>query len=161
MRHGQKNMDNIVLASTYRLTATNFRMSAEILLRDFEKRGEAMPRNIRAIPFYYLISHAIELLLKCTLLKRGQSNDDLKKYPIRHSLSALLEKLSALDVPMSDNAINVIGILSQQHEKHNLRYTALLTYFDDVEAGFTPEPSILLDVLDELLLAGRISTHGK
>jgi len=147
-------MDNIVLASTYRLTATNFRMSAEILLHDFEKRGEALPKNMRAIPFYYLISHAIELLLKCALLKRGQAADDLKKYQIRHSLSALLQKLSELGVPMSDNAINVIGVLSQQHEKHNLRYTALL---DDGEVTFTPEPSVFLDVLDELLLAGKVT----
>ena len=151
-------MDNIVLASTYRLTATNFRMSAEILLHDFEKRGEALPKNIRAIPFYYLISHAIELLLKCALLKRGRSADDLKKYPVRHSLNLLLQKLIELGVPLSDNAINVIGTLSQQHEKHNLRYTALL---DDGEVTFTPEPLVLLDVLDELLLAGRISTYGK
>jgi hypothetical protein len=96
-------MDNIVLASTYRLTATHFRMSADILPHDFEKRGEALPKNIRAIPFYYLISHAIELLLKCALLKRGRSADDLKKYPVTHSLNLLLQKLIELGVPLSDS----------------------------------------------------------
>lgn len=151
-------MDNVVLASTYRLTATNFRMSAEILFREFQKRGEAMPRNVRAIPFYYLISHAIELLLKCALLKRGEPADGLKKYPTGHSLNALLQRLQQMDVPVSDAAANLITALGRQHETHALRYTALL---DDGKVTFTPEPSALFELLDELLLAGRISTHGK
>jgi hypothetical protein len=149
-------MDNVVLASTYRSTATIFRMSAVVLVRDFQERGEALPRNIRAIPFYYLISHAIELLLKCALLKRGQSADDLKRYPVRHSLDALLQKLRQLGMPLSDGAIRIIGALSRQHEKHNLRYTVLL---DDGEFTFTPELSELFALLDELLLAGRVSTR--
>jgi hypothetical protein len=113
-------MDRVVLASTYRSTATIFRMSATVLLNDFQARNEILPGNARAIPFYYLISHAIELLLKCALLKRGQSADDLKKYPIRHSLDALLQKLMQLGVPLSDRAVTVIGALSRQHEKHDL-----------------------------------------
>jgi hypothetical protein len=82
-------------------------------------------------------------------LKRGQSAEDLRKYPIRHSLNALLEKLTQLGVPISDKTVNIIGALSRQHEKHDLRYTALL---DDGVVTFTPEPSVLFDVLDELLL---------
>ena len=136
-------MDNVTLASSYRMTATVFRMSAETLLRDFEKRGEAVPRNIRAIPFYYLISHTIELLLKCALLKRGESADTLKKYPLGHSLSKQLERLKELGVPVSEKTNRVIGILSPQHEKHVLRYSALI---DDGEPTFTPEPELLLDI---------------
>jgi hypothetical protein len=151
-------MDNIVLASSYRSTATIFRISATVLLHDFQARNEILPGNVRAIPFYYLIAHAIELLLKCALLKRGQSAEDLKKYPIRHSLDALLQKLMQLGVPLSDSAVTVIGALSRQHEKHDLKYTVLL---DDGEVTFTPEPSLLFEILDELLLAGRVSTHGK
>jgi hypothetical protein len=90
------------------------------------------------------------------LLKRGEPADGLKKYPIGHSLDALLQKLGQMGVPVSDDAANVIKALSWQHEKHDLRYTALL---DDGEVTFTPEPSALFDLLDELLLAGRISTH--
>ena len=146
-------MDNVVLASTYRLTATNFRMSAEILLQDFQRRDEPLTGNIRAIPFYYLVSHAAELLLKCALLKRGLPIEDLKKYPMRHSLIALLEKLRQFG-PLSDKTISVISALSRQHEKHDLRYTALL---DDGVITFTPEPSVLFDVLDDLLLAGGVS----
>lgn len=151
-------MDNVVLASTYRLTAANFRMSAEIILREFQRRGEVMPRNIRAIPFYYLVSHSIELFIKCALVKRGESAEGLRKYPLGHSLGALLHKLKEMNVPVSESADALITALSQQHEKHALRYTALL---DDGEVIFMPEPSALFEVLDELLLAGRISTHGK
>ena len=147
-------MDDVILASTYRLTAVNFRMSAEVLFHDFQKRGEAMPRNIRAIPFYYLVSHAIELLLKCALLKRGEPADRLKKYPVGHNLGALLQKLRHLGIPVSDTAVSIIGALARQHEKHDLRYTALL---DDGEVTFTPEPSVLFELLDELLLAGRVN----
>jgi hypothetical protein len=150
-------MDVVELANTYRLTATNFRMSAVVLAEDFEKKGESVSGNIRAIPFYYLISHAIELLLKCALLKRGLSPDDLKKYPVGHGLSALLQKLKELDVPVSESSTNVILALSPQHEQHRLRYTAML---DDGQATYTPEPSGLFATLDELLLARRISTLG-
>jgi len=111
-------MDNVALASTYRLTGTNFWMSAEIILPDFQTRGESMPRNIRAIPFYYLMSHAIELFLKCALLKRGEPAEGLKKYPLGHSLGALLHKLKEMDVPGSGPAATLITALSQQHEKH-------------------------------------------
>ncbi len=150
-------MDNIALASTYRMNATLFRMSAEVLFHDFQRRGEPLPRNVRAIPFYYLISHTFELLLKCALLKRGASVDVLKKYPLGHSLSRQLEMLKGFGVPVSENTDLVIRILSSQHEKHVLRYSALS---DDGEPTFTPEPELLFTIADELLMAGRISTHG-
>lgn len=151
-------MDAIELASVYRLTATNFRMSAVVLADHFERQGETVSGNIRAIPFYYLISHALELLLKCALLKRGVSAHDLKKYPVGHGLDALLQRLKELDVPVSESATNVILALGPQHQQNRLRYTAML---DDGKATFAPEPSVLYDTLDELLLAGRISTHGR
>lgn len=150
-------IDNVVLVSTYRLTGTIFRMNAEIILREFQARGEVMPGNIRAIPFYYLMSHAIELFLKCALLKRGESADGLRRYPLGHGLRALLQKLKEMNVPVSESAGALISAMSQQHERHDLRYTALL---DDGVMTFTPEPSAMFEVLDDLLLAGRISTHG-
>ena len=108
-------MNNAEFASIYRLTATNFRMSAAVLSRDFEQKGEAVAGNRRAIPFYYLVSHSIELLLKCALLKRGQTPEDLKKYPIGHGLEILLHKLIELGVPVSQNASRLILALSPQH----------------------------------------------
>jgi hypothetical protein len=145
-------MDDVELASAYRLTATNFRMSANILFEEFQKRGELLPNNRRAIPFYFLISHAVELLLKCALLKKGLSAQELKKFSSRHNLQALLEMLIQRGVHVSDSAVSLICALGGQQKSHVLRYTALL---DNGEDTFTPEPSILFELLDELLLAGR------
>jgi hypothetical protein len=86
-------MDNVVLASTYRLTAVNFRLSAQVLFEKFKSQGEPLPGNIRAIPFYFLISHAIELLLKCALLKRGRPPSDLKNFALRHNLKGLIQEV--------------------------------------------------------------------
>jgi hypothetical protein len=150
--------DAVELASIYRLTATNFRMSAEVLAAHFRNQDKALPGNRLAIPFYYLISHAMELLLKCALLKRGLTEVDLRKYPVRHGLGDLLQKVKELGVPVSENASKVILALSPQHEEHRLRYSAML---DDGKTTFTPEPDVLFETLDELLMAGRISTHGR
>jgi hypothetical protein len=147
-------MDNIVLASTYRLTAANFRLSAEVLYEKFLERGETLPNNIRAIPFYFLVSHAAELLLKCALLKRGISQAQLKQYELGHNLDSLLKCLMDLGVSISPEAVALVTRLSTDHKKHALRYTALL---DDGEPTFTPEPVDLFKVLDELLMAGRTS----
>ena len=63
--------DNIYLASIYRVTAVNFWESAKTLSASIECRDDGTPAKITAIPFYFLISHAAELLLKSALLKRG------------------------------------------------------------------------------------------
>lgn len=47
--------------------------------------------------------------------------------------------------------------LNHQHEKHALRYTV---FVDDGEPTFTPEPEDLFSMLEELMMAGRIATHG-
>lgn len=91
------NDDNTPLASAFRMQATIFRMSAEVLYKDFEAKGERLPNNFRAIPFYYLATHAAELLLKCALLKRGITVSTLKKSNIRHDLIALLDQLKNAD----------------------------------------------------------------
>ncbi|MCC6140613.1 MAG: hypothetical protein IT389_08360 [Nitrospira sp.] len=63
--------DPIYWASVYRLTAVNFRLSAEVLAPNLELRDDGSPAKLTAIPFYFLASHAIELFLKSALLKRG------------------------------------------------------------------------------------------
>jgi hypothetical protein len=117
-----------------------------------------MPGNMRAIPFYYLCSHALELLLKCALLKRGILPQQLKKYDCRHNLSELLSLLDGMNIPITENTRNLVSTLSEQHQKHNLRYTSLL---DDGEPTFMPEPQDIFSSYDELLMAGRISTFGR
>ncbi len=150
--------DNVAMASSYRMTAVIFLESAKVLNRAFQDKGESTVGNWRAVPFYYLISHAAELFLKCALLKRGVSPDDLKSSSLRHSLENLLRELLKKGVPISEPCSQSLLRLSHQHEKHALRYT--FVWVDDGPPIFTPEPEELFSMLDELLMAGRIATYG-
>lgn len=146
--------DNVVFASIYRQTATSFRMSAELLESNF---GEEMPRNHRAMPFYYLISHACELLLKAALLKRCITPQRLQKADLRHNLQALLKELESQEVSISPNSKAIVTGLSRQHKEHDLRYTALL---DNGKLTYTPEPVDVYIMLDELLMTTRLRPQG-
>jgi hypothetical protein len=154
-----ENVDNsnIELASIYRMTATSFRLSGEVIQTSFSEKAEEMPQNYRSIPFYYLISHARELLLKSALLKRGFTSDRLRKSDLRHNLRSLLESLESQGVKMSPDSTAIIRGLSSQHKDHELRYTALL---DNGKPTYTPEPSDVYSMLDELTLATRLRQGG-
>jgi hypothetical protein len=146
--------DPIYWASVYRLTAVNFRMSAEALLPSLELRDDGSPAKLTAIPFYFLVSQAIELFLKSALLKRGYVPADLKRFNYRHNLKALLDLLKKKELPVSPEATSIIEGLSPQHAQHLLRYEFLIN-------PFMPPPAHLWPVLDELLLLTRISSHGR
>src|SRR5690242_10531504 len=118
--------DNIYLASIYRLTAVNFWESAKTLSSTLELKDDGTPAKIAAVPFYFLISHAAELLLKSALLKRGFKEEDLKKYDYRHNLDALLRELQTQGVAVTSDTVNLINGLHSQHQNHTLRYTALV-----------------------------------
>lgn len=149
--------DSIYLASIYRITAVNFWESAKTLSATLELKSDGTPAKITAIPFYFLISHAAELLLKSALLKRGFNEGDLKKYDYRHNLDALLEKLQEQGVSVTSDTVNLINGLHSQHQNHALRYTALV---DDGQKIYMPPPSLAFSMLKELLLLTRISTQG-
>jgi hypothetical protein len=149
--------DNVELVSVYRLTATSFRMSAELLERSFGEKAEEMPHNYRSMPFYYLTSHASELLLKAALLKRGIAPQQLRKTALRHDLQALLKELESQEVSISPSSKAIVIGLSRQHKEHDLRYTALL---DDGKPTYTPEPVDVYNMLDELLMATRLRPQG-
>lgn len=142
--------DNIYLASTYRLTAVNFWESAKTLSTTIELRDDGTPAKLTAIPFYFLISHAVELLLKSALLKRGFKEGDLRKFDYRHNLDALLQELQTLGVSMTPDAVSLIHGLHSQHQSHALRYNFLLN-------PYMPPPSFVFSMLDELLMLTRIS----
>ena len=127
-------------------------MSADVLYRELSARGEALPGNARAIPFYFLMSHAIELLLKAALLKRGTDAAALKKQQLGHRLDTLLDLLVDQQVAVSEESYTLVTRLGEQHAKHVLHYSA---FEDDGETTFTPEPSLVFAAYDELLLAGR------
>lgn len=149
--------DNIYLASIYRIEAVNFWQSAKTLSATLELNSNGTPAKVTAIPFYFLISHATELLLKSALLKRGFKAGDLKKYDYRHSLDALLGELQTLGVSVTPDTVSLINGLHSQHQNHALRYTALV---DDGQKTYMPPPSLVFSMLDELLLLTRISTQG-
>ena|ERR1700678_992418 len=141
-------IDNVALASVYRLHACNFRISAETLCLTMELQGDGRPAKLTAIPFYFLVSHAAELLLKCALLKRDVTDDDLKAHGLRHNLGALLKVLQDRGCRVSDDTMHLIAGLSPQHQSHELRYTVLA---DNGKTTFWPPPSLLFTMLDELL----------
>jgi hypothetical protein len=143
----------------YRLTATIYWESAKVLSADLVSKGKPVSGNRLAIPFYHLVSHATELLLKCAVLKRNGSVKILKKLPVRHSLSLLLNELQKLSIPVSDKSVSLINALSEQHERHVLRYDVLSP--DNEIPVYTPAPEEIFEMLTELLLAGRIATYGR
>ena len=149
--------DSVAMASWYRMTAVVFMENAKILHGVFADKGEPLVGNRMAVPFYYLVSHAAELFLKCALLKRGLSPIALKSSTLRHSLENLLRELLKKGVPISEQSSQLLLCLSHQHEKHALRYTVFIA---NSGPTFTPEPQELFLMLDELMMAGRISTHG-
>jgi len=129
--------DNVYLASIYRIEAVNFWKSAKTLSATLELNSDGTPAKITAIPFYFLISHAAELLLKSALLKRGFNASDLKKYDYRHNLNALLGELQKLGVSVTPDTVSLINGLHSQHQNHALRYTALV---DDGQKTYMPPP---------------------
>ncbi|OLB90455.1 MAG: hypothetical protein AUH25_04875 [Thaumarchaeota archaeon 13_1_40CM_38_12] len=151
-------IDNIALASIYRLTAVNFWESAKQLDATMEKHENGSPAKLTAIPFYFLISHAVELFLKSALLKRGFTENDLKKYDYRHNLNLLLEALQKKGVSVTPETVNMINALHLQHKNHELRYTVLL---DDGKTTYWPPTSLVHPMLEELLLLTRLSTQGR
>jgi len=150
--------NNNELASIYRLTATSFRLSAQLLEKSFGEKDEEMPRNYRSTPFYYLISHASELLLKAALLKRGVTPQQLRNADLRHNLQALLERLESQGVAISPSTKAIVRNLSGQHKEHDLRYTALL---DNGKRTYTPKPVEVYRMLDDLLMATRLQLQGR
>jgi hypothetical protein len=146
--------DPIYWASVYRMTAVNFRLSAEALIPHLNLRDDGSSVKLTAIPFYFLISQTIELFLKAALLKRGYLPADLKRFNNRLNLTALLELLKEKSLPVSVEATDLINGLSPQHEQHLLRYHLLVN-------PFMPAPIGIWPVLDELLDLTRISTHGR
>ncbi len=149
--------DNIYLSSIYRITAVNFWESAKTLSLTLELKSDGTPAKVTAIPFYFLISHAVELLLKSALLKRGFKEGDLKKYDFRHNLDALLKELQTQGVSVTPDTVSLINGLHSQHQNHALRYTA---FIDDGQKTYMPPPHLVFSMLDELLLLTRTSASA-
>jgi hypothetical protein len=133
--------DDYLTGATYLIQAGAFRSCINTLFEEMDKTPEGMPANLACLPAYYLASHAMELLLKAALLKRGTSLKQLKGPDVRHNLKKLADLLS-VHVIITDTTLRLIGALTQQHKQHFLRYGGPATL---------PHPQWLLEGLDELL----------
>lgn len=149
--------DFVADAAYYRMTATTYWECAKLLEKGFADQDKKVSGNRMAVPFYLLISHCIELLLKCALMKRGLAPSELKKFELRHNLCELLSELLKFDVPISQSTQQLVTVMSDQHKRHAFRYSV---FFEGSEAVYVPEPEQIYQVLEELLMAGRINTHG-
>lgn len=149
-------VDRIYFASVYRMIAVNFWMSAKNIDATMEKGKDGSPVKITAIPFYFLVSHSVELFLKSALLKRGWTEQGLKKYDYRHNLAALLREVQKTGVLVTPETVRVVNGLHLQHLTHALRYSAW-----PGQKIFMPPPTLIHSTLEELLLLTRISTQGK
>ena len=157
VRHLSLTMnDNIPVAVAYRLNGATFRASAEVLASTLELDGDGRPTKLTAIPIYFLASYAAELYLKAALLKRGFDEPTLRKR-FGHDLDSLLAALQQAGVSVTDQTVATVKGMSDQHNKHALRYTVLV---DDGKKTYWPPLSLVFSMLDELLLLTRISTQG-
>ena len=85
--------DSTHLATVLRLMAVMFWEDAKKLDKEIERDEKGMPKRFTAIPYYYLVSHSTELLLKTALLKRGFTKKQLRKFEFGHNLENLLNEL--------------------------------------------------------------------
>jgi hypothetical protein len=149
--------DNILIAATYRMMGVCFVSNAKFLHEHYKAKDESMPRNLRAIPYYYLLSHACELFLKAALLKRGVSEAELRKPKLRHDLAKLAQEVINKGVGLSSITVHIICALNAAHHRHALRYTAITAL--DEGPIYTPQPEQVYQALDELLMATRLGLN--
>ena len=151
-------MDNIYVASIYRITGVNFWESAKQLRLNIEVDTRGRPTQITALPFYYLTSQAAELFLKSALLKCGSTEQDLKKFDYRPNLKNLLDELITKGIMVTAETVQLVNGLDDQHKDHSLRYCALM---DNGKKIFLPPIDSMSKMLKELLMLTRIATQGK
>lgn len=143
------------LAMSCMMGGINFWEGAKIIDKQLEKNNDGTPKKLTAIPYYFLVSHSVELFLKSALVKRGFDERELKKYG--HNLKKLLEALQKKDVNVTKTTINVIHSLHIQHLKQEIRYHRM---FGDSKISWIPT-DLIHKALEELHLLIRISTQGR
>jgi hypothetical protein len=99
---------------------------------EMEKGNIKNSRPDAIIPIIYLISHAIEVMLKVFLLHHGFDQKQLKSANIRHNLSELFREAKQLDLNTDfSNIDSLIPLISDTHKNHTLRY-----YTNESDFGF-------------------------
>ena len=103
--------------------ANNFIKAAKILNDYYEDRDIRIDSSAaRSTPFYHLLSHAIELILKEYLILKHIDKETLKRFSLRHDLFGLLEECHANNIEFISNFENQIMSLSETHKTHVYRY---------------------------------------
>ena len=94
------------------------------LARDFLQAFRDLPQRPPPLswPRYLMLCHAVELLLKAFLLHRGTKLEELKKYPIRHSLVELMRWAQDQGLKLDAEVTRDIELLSEAHEAFWHRY---------------------------------------
>jgi HEPN domain-containing protein len=74
-------------------------------------------------PVFFLLAHAIELVLKAYLYSAGTRDKDLKAFDVRHNLTRLLEKAEAAGFrPAHESFAEAVEWLAPYHQDHRFRY---------------------------------------
>jgi hypothetical protein len=114
-RAGKEDLSPRFVATTYLSDAAEYGFAVHIL-------HESQHARI-ASPLYFLISQAIELLLKAFIVIHSGSSDVVQGRNIRHNLCGLLVMAEGRGFGgCSETARNLIATLHPLHETHYFRY---------------------------------------
>lgn len=104
-------------------------------------------RNLR-IPTLQLYGQSIELVLKAFLLQRGITHDEVKA--MGHRLAEILQAANSRDlatqVPLTENDVTLINLLSENYELHRFRYIV-------TGATSIPRPEYVSHICERLLVS--------
>jgi hypothetical protein len=95
-------------------------------------------------PTYWLISHAIELMLKAFLLHKRKSEAALRKPSVRHNLAELLKMALSLRLSIPDEVAEVVRGVSPAHKVFYFRYGG----------GYTP--NVTVPSINDALVAAEL-----
>lgn len=146
----------MMLTSLQFSNAENFIFSAEILSKYYKDRDMKICDSIsRSIPFYHLIAHATELLLKEYLIFRGCDQQDLLRYECRHNLCVLLEMCKEKGISFTPTFEKYVFQMSDSHKNHTYRYQEPANQDGSVFLSAPDSDSLLFEIHRELEKLGR------
>jgi hypothetical protein len=106
------------LARSYLTDSEAFLIAAQVLERSRSKRI-----TFAFSPKYYLVCHAIELILKSFILVSGGKKRELMHPDLRHNLLSLFERATELGLAHNDPSFSVlIATIAPLHSEHRFRY---------------------------------------
>ena len=141
---------------SYRLHAWHYLLCAEYSIKGYKDQHQTEPNMMLNVPLLFLISHAVEMLLKSALYKSGSSDSDWKSIDLRHNLSALMANCEAVGVVFNNELKVMINALSPLHSSHALRYTA----FGDKIKWLPFSPSEMIELARKLIGASHPSQRA-